>query len=547
MLKSSIGKRANKRRSAIGFPNTNSSLTDSKGSQIFDRGKANETNGKNTSKLEDKRKHTVLRITLIKHAGNRATEQQKVLPFGNDPKTESNALSRASPQKATQDMLQDTRIPLTFQVNTKPSNGEDVPINKLLSDKPLPNDNHDLSANSPLEYPKTSPDKGENGSGEKSPKLQDKLEPNMVLEAKLNPLRIGIRLDDDKKKDAQNTSVGVNHVSLQDVLKDIDDSSQASNATGDENTLEKENSVIIDLNDDATKGSKPTIPRDDGKSGKVRLEATSHRDNKNGSEIETAGVSITTESKGLQSDGLMKVLLSKLLGSDISEALKGKVAKELKSVSVLAKPNDNAQKQRPISRPTSLDEASTTAEGTLVESPPGTLQGVDMAEMNNQAGGPTLAPPPLPSPMPAPANPAPLPPPPPPKPTVPQSHPGCAGWFPHLQLLNPAGDSVSGNVRPPGCSYEFQRQPINQIASTTPTGMSIESAPGTLQGVGTGIPSPAPIQPRPLPKLPSNEGMFSSTKTAAQGVESPPGTFMAVGTSTRINGMQRGDHGKTKW
>lgn len=551
MIKSSIGKGANQRRSAIGFPNSNSSITDSKGRQIYDRGKSNDTDGMNSTKPADKRKHTVLRITVIKHSRNQTTGQSKVLSVGNKLKDVNTAL-RTSPQRAAQDILQDTKVPLTFRVNTKTSNEENTPINKLLSDKPLPNDKHDSNAGIVLEHPKTSPEQGiADSAAENAPKSQDKLESNVVLEAKLNPLRIGIRLNDDKKQEAQQTSEEVDHISLQDVLKDIDDSSKTGNATGDQSNPEKENSVVIDLNDDSSKGNKSItkqekIHENDEKQGKLLLQATNHKDNKNGTEVQTAGVSITTESKGLHSDNLMKVLLSKLLGSDISEALKGKVQEELKSASSLKRPDDNGQKQRPIHRP--LDEASTAATGSLLESPPGTVQAVDNAEMNNAGPGPTAASPSLPAPMPSPVpTPAPLPP-----PAVAPGHPNCIGG--PLPLFNPAGDRVDGNAPPPGgrdCSNGLQRLPLaQQVASTYPTGMLLESAPGTQQAVDTGIPSPAPIPPRPPPRLPYNGGSLASTTAAGQGVESPPGTIMAVGTSastgTRINAM-RGDNGKKKW
>ena len=544
MIKSSIGKKAHQRRSLIGF-------ADSKGRQIYDRVKTIETDRANTSELADKRKHTVLRITVTKQYRNQNNGQAKVLLLGNSLKDNSTALLRATAQKAVGEMLQGVKIPLTFHVNTKPSN-EDLPMGKLLSDKPLSNDKEDFNTSSAIHYPKIS----ESTTG-KSPGAQDKLEPKVVLEAKLSPLRIGIHLDEDKKNDTENDSTEVNHVSLQDVLKDIDESSKTTNATEVESNPAKENSVVIDLNDDTTKGNKPTIKQEnfdknDGKLGKVHLEAISHKDNKNGTEVETAGVSITTESKGLQTNGLIKILLSKLLGSDISEALKGKVAKEIKYVSGATVPNNDTPKQ---SSP-SLDMASTTAVGTLVESPPGTVQGVDTAEMNN-GGEQPLKSPAVSAAMPAPFPPPPLPPPPPPPipspsvPTIVPSHPGCAGGSPQLHLSNPTGDRVPGNLHPPegrDCSYEIQRLPNIHVTSSYPNGMLLESSLGPLHGLGTGFSSPAAAPPSPFARLSSNGVSYASTNAAGQGVESPPGTTMAVGSSssTTNNEMQRGDYGKIK-
>ena len=534
----------------IGFPNNNSFIADSKGRQIYDRGKTNETDRANTSEPADNRKHTVLRITVSKQSQNQNqnTGQPKVLLLGNSRKDKSTAMLQATAQKTVQDMLQGVRIPLTFHVNTKPPN-EDVPINKLLSDKPLPNDKEDFNTSSALQNPKLS----ESPTG-KSPDVQDNLEPKVVLEAKLAPLRIGIHLDEDKKNDAENDSTNVDHISLQDVLKDIDDSSKTTNATEVESNPEKENSVVIDLNDDTTKGSKPTskqtnFHKNERKLGKVHLEAISHEDNKNGTDVETAGVSITTESKGLQTNGLIKILLSKLLGSDISDALKGKVAKEIKYAGGLKIPSDDDQKQRPVSSSPSLDEASTAAVGTLVESPPGTVQGVDTAEMNN-GGVQPLASPPVSAAMPAPFRP----PPPPaiPSPSVPNtvpSHPECAGGSPELLLLNPAGNRVPGNLHPPGgrdCYYEMQRLPNLHVAPSSPSGMLLESTFGPPHGLGTGILSSAAAPPSPFSRLSSNGGSYASKNAAGQGVESPPGTIMAVGTSSSpsINEIQRGDYGK---
>ena len=70
--------------------------------------------------------------------------------------------------------------------------------------------------------------------------------------------------------------------------------------------------------------------KEDENLGKLHIQATSNKENKNGTEVNTAGVSITTESKGLQTNGLMKVLLTKLLGSDIKDALKEKESEALK-------------------------------------------------------------------------------------------------------------------------------------------------------------------------------------------------------------------------
>ena len=417
-------------------------------------------------------------------------------------------------------MLQDTKVPLTFHVNTVTANEEHIPINKVLSDKPIPNDEHDFNTSSALEYPTTFPHKETvNSAAGKPLNTEDKSKPDVVLGIGY-PIRIGIKMDNDKTIEQQNNSNGAHHIWLQDVLKDIGDSSETTNASQNESNPEKENSVIIDVNNDSSKTNELATKQNnahinDVKLGKVYLQATSHKEDKNGTDVETAGVSLTTESKGLQSGGLMKVLLSKLLGSDISEALKGKVKEELKSVSGLTKPNDKAQKQRP-----SLDEASTMAAGTLVESPPGTVKGVDTAQMNNQGSEPTSAPPPAPAPVPE-AGPTLSSP--PTEPAVVPNNPECVGGNQGMLLLSPAGDRVVGNVHPVGgndCSFGLQRLPSTQVVSSPPTGM---------------------------PVLTPSGGVYASTNAAGQRVESPPGTVMAVDNifSNGINQM-RADNGKMK-
>lgn len=76
----------------------------------------------------------------------------------------------------------------------------------------------------------------------------------------------------------------------------------------------------------------------------------------------------------------------------------------------------------------------------------------------------------------------------------------------------------------------------------------VESAPGTQQAVGTGIPPPAQMAPNPPPSVPSTGGFASTTPTGVS-VESPPGTIQAVGTSIPEEGVSEmaGDNGKVKW
>ena len=89
--------------------------------------------------------------------------------------------------------------------------------------------------------------------------------------------------------------------------------------------------------------------------------------------------------------------------------------------------------------------------------------------------------------------------------------------------------------------------PSSNVASSSPTGMVIESAPGTQQAVGNGMPPPAQVVPNPPPLVPSNQ-IFGSTTPAGVGVESPPGTIHAVGTSIPAEGISElGDNGKIRW
>lgn len=410
--------------------------------------------------------------------------------------------------------MKGTNVPLTFQVNHKGSSEEDIPLNDLYSDKPLPDDKQPSSAS--IEH--VPPQKEAIQSLTEKPQGQS--DSNVLLEARLNPLRIGIQLDDNKKNEAESTTQQTGKISLQDVLKDIDDTSRKANPSLDESDADKENSVLISLNDGNVKDNHSTskqqhLIKDDGNLGKLHIQATRNKENRNGTEVNTAGVSITTESKGLQTDGLMKVLLTKLLGNDIKDALKEKVAEELKSTSNLKTPS-------------SLDMASTTAAGTTVESPPGTIKGVDTAEMNNNGGGVTNVEPP----------------------SMLQTSPQSVGGGSEQNALHSTGARVPGNLYSPGgrdCSYGMGRVPSTNIASSLPTGMIIESAPGTQQAVGTGIPPPAGMAPNPPPLVPSN-ARFGSTTPAGVVVESPPGTIQAVGTSIPEKGIsQMGDNGKIRW
>ncbi|KAL9968912.1 hypothetical protein ACROYT_G021062 [Oculina patagonica] len=452
------GKREKERRSEIHNPINNSSIFDGKGRQIFDRGKANETNGNSSTKHSDRRKYTVLKITVVKHGGNKSTEEQKGLTM-DDVRDGNVELSKTTPRNASQDVVRGTKVPLTFAINTKGSSEEAIPLNDLLSDNPLPNIKKPLSTSNTHLLPAT---EATESSKEKPGKFPDQSDPNVLLEAKLNPLRIGIRLDDDKKKESKTTSEEVGQVSLQDVLKDIDDTTNAAHVTPNQSENEKEKTVVINLNDGSIHANDSNVKqqhlnKNEEKQGKLRIQATNEKENKNGTEVNTAGVSITTESKGLQTDGLMKVLLSKLLGNDVTEALNEKVVQKLKSVGNPVAPNDYAGKQTP----TTLDMASTNPTGTSVESPPGTIKGVDTAEMNNGVSDTTT-----------PVEP----------PQMVATNPQCFGGGSQPLPLNSAGSRAPANIRLPGgrdCHYGLESVPSTHVASSSPTGMAIESAPGT--------------------------------------------------------------------
>ena len=521
-------KRETHRRSSIQTLKSDGSIFDGNRRQIFDRGKANETNGNGSSKHSDRRKYTVFKITVEKHARNQSTEKPKEPSIDDHARYGNEEQSKFAPRNASQDMVSATKVPLTFEINTNGSSEEVIPLSDLLSDKPLPNTKNHLST-SDANMLSTNKEPAES-SKEKLGKFPDQSDPNVLLEAKLNPLRIGIRLDDDKKKESETSSKQVHQVSLQDVLNDIDETTKAVNVTPDEGDNDKEKTVVVNLNDGNVHASRLNVKqkhldKNQENLGKLRIQATSEKENKNGTEVNTAGVSITTESKGLQTDGLMKVLLSKLLGSDITEAMKEKAFQKLKSASNPTAPNDYSGKQSS----TSLDMASTTSTGTSLESPPGVIKGVDTAEINNE-GGVTSSVKPLQ--------------------TV-ASNPECSGAVSEQLPLNSAGSRVPANIRLPGgrdCSYGLESVPTTHVASSSPTGMVIESVPGTQQAVGTGVPPPAQMAPNPPAKVQSIGG-FASTTPAGQSVESPPGTIQAVGTSIPEEGVSQlqGDNGKIKW
>ena len=517
-MKSSLGKKSDKRRS---LSNT-SFINNTNGRQIYDRGKTNERDATNFSKPLDNRKHTVFRITIVKHAGNHTIQRPKVLINGIYPSEDFNSMLPNSRKKAVHDILQDTKIPLTFHVNTVSGsvNEDKLPMNEVLSDKPFVNDKHlSNTTDAPAKL------KMSDSASEKNPNGQEKFESNVILETKMNPVSIGINLDEDKTREPRPGSSTSQQISLQDVLEDIDYSSRKYNATKDVGNPQKDNSVLIDLNDNSDQSNKPTrqsSKESNDKSGKVQLEATSHKHKVNGTEVETAGVSITTESKGLPTGGLIKALLSKLLGSKINEELKGKVADEFRHASGSKIPGGSALMQITGSRPHSLDEASTSAGGTLVESAPGTVQGVDTAEPNNQGGEQPTEPPPtsLPISHPSPSPPLPPPPmpalipPPPPPPMPPPIPPSIVPCIPSLL------------------------RPLLPFPLPAPCPAPLPAPPAP--------PPPPLISPPPVPSPQPNGVIYGSTKAAGQGVESPPGTIMAVGTSTAAKGneMQQGDHGK---
>ena len=512
------GRKEKQRRSAIQFSKNNSSSFDGKGRQIFDRGKTNETNGNGSTIPPDRRKYTVLRITVVNHGRNESAGEPKMFSAVDGMKDENEELWRSAPRNTSLNIIRGTKFPLSFQINTEGSDEEGISLNDLYSDKQISDDKKLLSAgNATPPLNKENPE----SSSEKPGKLHDQKDSNVLLEAKTNPLRIGIRLDDDQKSESQTSAKEVDHVSLQDVLNDIDDTTKAANVTPEETGNEKEDTVVISLNDSGKNANHSNmktpvhVDQNEQKLDKLHIKASSEKQNKNGTEVNTAGVSITTESSGRQTDGLMKVLLSKLLGNDLTEALKDKSVQNLKSVSKLRAPNG---KQASIS----LDMASTTPTGTAVESPPGTVQGVDTAEMNNKGGDTTAVKPPQ----------------------MAATSPQCFG--------EDSQPLVPNHIPLPGgrdCHYGLERVPATNQASSSPTGIVVESAPGTQQAVGTGIPPPVQMAPNPPPPSVLSTGGFASTTPAGVSVESPPGTIQAVGTSIPEEGVSEmaGDKGKIQW
>ena len=462
----------------------------------------------------DRRKYTVLKITVVKHGRNQSAGEPKMFYAVHDVKEENAELSRITSQNISQDITHGTKVPLTFQIDTKGSNKKGISPNDLYKDKPLSDDKQLLSEGNAHGLPQSK--ENAESSSEKTGTVQDQSDSNVLLETKLNPLKIGIRLDDDEKKESETSSKEIDNVTLQEVLKDIDYTTKAANVKTDEIGSEKEDTVVVSSNDSGKNNShssikEPHVDLNEENGGKLHIQASSEKQNKNGTEVNTAGVSITTESRGLQTDGLMKVLLSKLLGSDVTEAFKDKGVQKFKPAS---KPIAIGKQPSP-----SLDMASTTPTGTVVESPPGTVQGVDTAEMNNKEGDTTAAP------------------------QMGAASPQCFG--------EDSPPLAPSNMRLPGgrdCHYGLEKFPTTDEASSSPTGTVVESAPGTQQAVGTGIPSPAELTPNPPPSVPSTGG-FASKTPAGVSVESPPGTIQAVGTSIPEEGVSEmaGDKGKIKW
>ena len=509
-------KKDKQRRSVANqFSKTNSSSFEGKGRQIFDRGKINETNGNSSMVPSDRRKYTVLKITVVKHGRNQSAGEPKMFYEVHDVKEENAELSRITSQNISQDIIHGTKVPLTFQIDTKGSNKKGISPNDLYKDKPLSDDKQLLSEGNAHGLPQSK--ENAESSSEKTGTVQDQSDSNVLLETKLNPLKIGIRLDDDEKKESETSSKEIDNVTLQEVLKDIDYTTKAANVKTDEIGSEKEDTVVVSSNDSGKNNShssikEPHVDLNEENGGKLHIQASSEKQNKNGTEVNTAGVSITTESRGLQTDGLMKVLLSKLLGSDVTEAFKDKGVQKFKPASKPIAPNGKQPSP-------SLDMASTTPTGTVVESPPGTVQGVDTAEMNNKEGDTTAAP------------------------QMGAASPQCFG--------EDSPPLAPSNMRLPGgrdCHYGLEKFPTTDEASSSPTGTVVESAPGTQQAVGTGIPSPAELTPNPPPSVPSTGG-FASKTPAGVSVESPPGTIQAVGTSIPEEGVSEmaGDKGKIKW
>ena len=241
------GKKDKQRRSAIQVSKNNSSSFDGKERQIFDRGKTNGTNGNGSSVPSDRRKYTVLRITVVNHGQNQSVEEPKMLSAVGGTKDETTGLYRSTSQNSSKDLLRGTKVPLTFEMNTKGSNEGSISLNDLNSDKPIQDEKQSLSVDNANGLPLNK--ENTESSSDKPGKLQDQSDSKVLLEAKLNPLRIGIRLDDSQKKESETGSKEVDHVSLQDVLNDIDYTTKAANVTPEETGTEKEDTVVISLND----------------------------------------------------------------------------------------------------------------------------------------------------------------------------------------------------------------------------------------------------------------------------------------------------------
>ena len=495
---------------------------DKNGKQIFKLNISEEFRSKNRTEQNFK----VFRITFLKRNRNQSSGQPNVISLLGNLNDGNGKLSNLL-QNISRDILRTAKQPLSHHSRTARKNIKGILLSDILSEQPkdkggevnilepFPNEKQDASrTNADTENSMTR-------------LLQHRSESNVIVEAKLDPLRIGIRLQDDKQRNPDMKPTPNKHASLQEALEDVDSSSiPSSKEKSSSEDAEEDNRVLTKLSKELKEKSDGlplkanTVEKEEGRVGKVHIQATSKEDNSNGTEVKSAGVSITTESKGLESGNLLKVLLTKLLGNDIAEALKEKVAEDLKSDnkrlhkgdqqpvdeddatdnptgSMVMRPNDlNTTKggatdvdvlQFPVStghitnsqqtadKSPSFDMASTTA---AVGSSPGTIPPVETDKLSSQTS---------------------------------EGHHDAVSLHPTSSLNCFRVDSSPGAVIPVSgqCSSAFSSAPpgaghtipikgvleeppgrpaaMADFASTTPTAISVESPPGTVMGVGMSV------------------------------------------------------------
>ena len=101
------------RRSAIYSVENNISISNGTERLIFDRGKVNATNANNSLKHPDTRKHTVLRITVVKHGRNQSGETPQVLSVTNDFKQGNMRETGANARSKSLDIMKGANVPIS--------------------------------------------------------------------------------------------------------------------------------------------------------------------------------------------------------------------------------------------------------------------------------------------------------------------------------------------------------------------------------------------------------------------------------------------------